>query len=70
MGAFVCYSFARIREFSRLAYSPVPGGPGELTVQTRSMLQSKRAFSFIMFLFTLSEEDDNQRLPVLTIPAG
>ncbi|MCC7461274.1 MAG: hypothetical protein IT480_02295 [Gammaproteobacteria bacterium] len=32
--------------------------------------QSKRAFSFIMFLFTLSEEGDNQRLPVLTIPTG
>ncbi len=32
--------------------------------------RSKRAFSFIMFLFTLSEEGDNQRLPVLTIPTG
>ena len=32
--------------------------------------RSKRAFSLIMFLFTLSEEGDNQRLPVLTIPTG
>lgn len=32
--------------------------------------RSKRAFSFIMFLFTLSEEGDDQRLPVLTIPTG
>lgn len=32
--------------------------------------RSKRAFSLIMFLFTLSEEGDNRRLPVLTIPTG
>ena len=32
--------------------------------------QSKRAFSFIMFLFTLSEEGDDRRPPVLTIPTG
>ncbi|WKZ12945.1 MAG: hypothetical protein QY320_02890 [Gammaproteobacteria bacterium] len=32
--------------------------------------QTKRAFSFIMFLFTLSEEGNDQRLPVLTIPTG
>lgn len=32
--------------------------------------QSKRAFSFIMFLFTLSEEGHDRRPPVLTIPTG
>lgn len=32
--------------------------------------RSKRAFAFIMFLFTLSEEGGNERLPVLTIPTG
>ncbi len=32
--------------------------------------RSKRAFAFIMFLFTLSDDAGNQRLPVLTIPTG
>jgi len=123
----------------KLTHSPVPGGPGELAIQTRSMLQillalaatvdvptqdleekralpspwgtgssglselpffvhnsddrpdrvyaavpyrdrwfwiddadlrSKRAFGFVMFLFTLSDAGDNERMPVLTIPTG
>jgi hypothetical protein len=123
------------REF-RLVTSPVAGGPGELAMQTRSMLQillalaatvevppqhaeegravpvmsqsaqeslpllvrsarerpadvyaavpyrdhwywiedrdlrSKRAFAFIMFLFTLSDAGTQERLPVLTIPTS
>lgn len=32
--------------------------------------RSKRAFTFIMFLFTLSDDSDDARLPVLTIPTG
>jgi hypothetical protein len=31
---------------------------------------SKRLFSFIMFLFTLTETDAKQAAPVITIPAG
>ena len=123
----------------KLRYSPVPGGAGELSIQTRSMLQillalaatvdippedierkratpsslitrtgdraalpflvhygdeppedayaavpyrdrwfwiadddlrSKRAFGFVMFLFTLSDSGGAERLPVLTIPTG
>jgi len=33
-------------------------------------LRSKRAFAFIMFMFTLSDSGSNERLPVLTIPTG
>jgi hypothetical protein len=31
---------------------------------------SKRLFSFIMFLFTLTDTGDKQGAPVITIPAG
>ena len=31
---------------------------------------SKRLFSFIMFLFTLTDSGDKQGAPVITIPAG
>lgn len=123
----------------KLLYSPLPGGPGELAIQTRSMLQilgalaatvevpsediergraipsplaavggdaeempflvrsadnapdgayaavryrdrwfwiddsdlrSKRAFGFVMFLFTLTSAGGTEQLPVLTIPTG
>jgi len=33
-------------------------------------LPSKRLFSFIMFLFTLTETEGKQGAPVITIPAG
>jgi hypothetical protein len=33
-------------------------------------LSSKRLFSFIMFLFTLTETGDKQGAPVITIPVG
>ncbi|MHC4204936.1 MAG: hypothetical protein ACYSTT_09815 [Planctomycetota bacterium] len=32
--------------------------------------QTKRAFSFLMFLFTLAETGESERAPVLTIPTG
>jgi hypothetical protein len=31
---------------------------------------SKRLFSFIMFLFTLTESGDKQGAPIITVPAG
>jgi len=33
-------------------------------------LRSKRAFAFVMFLFTLSDSGGAERMPVLTIPTG
>jgi hypothetical protein len=32
-------------------------------------LQSKRAFAFMMMLFTLSETGEKENLPLITIPA-
>jgi hypothetical protein len=31
---------------------------------------SKRLFSFIMFLFTLTDTGDKQGAPIITVPAG
>jgi hypothetical protein len=33
-------------------------------------LPSKRLFSFIMFLFTLTESGDKQGAPIITVPVG
>jgi hypothetical protein len=33
-------------------------------------LPSKRLFSFIMFLFTLTETGDKQGAPIITVPVG
>jgi hypothetical protein len=33
-------------------------------------LPSKRMFSFIMFLFTLTETGDRQGAPIITVPVG
>jgi hypothetical protein len=33
-------------------------------------LASKRLFSFIMFLFTLTETGDRQGAPIITVPVG
>lgn len=33
-------------------------------------LRPKRAFGFVMFLFTLSDAGGNERMPILTIPTG
>jgi hypothetical protein len=33
-------------------------------------LASKRLFSFIMFLFTLTETGDKQGAPIITVPVG
>jgi hypothetical protein len=35
-----------------------------------SDLRSKRAFGFVMFLFTLANTGSSEQLPVLTIPTG
>ena len=51
------------------AFVAVPYGQNWYWIDDKDFA-SKRLFSFIMFLFTLTEPGDKQGAPVITIPAG
>ena len=51
------------------AFAAVPYGPDWYWIDDKDF-NSKRLFSFIMFLFTLTETGDKQGAPIVTIPAG
>ena len=51
------------------AFAAVPYGQDWYWIDDKD-LASKRMFSFIMFLFTLTESGDKQGAPVITIPVG
>lgn len=51
------------------AFAAVPYGPDWYWIDDKDFA-SKRLFSFIMFLFTLTETGDKQGAPIVTIPAG
>jgi len=51
------------------AFAAVPYGQDWYWIDDKDFA-SKRLFSFIMFLFTLTETGDKQGAPVVTIPAG
>jgi len=51
------------------AFAAVPYGQEWYWIDDKDF-PSKRLFSFIMFLFTLTEPGDKQGAPVITIPAG
>ncbi|HET9916823.1 MAG TPA: hypothetical protein VFQ89_06925, partial [Candidatus Binatia bacterium] len=51
------------------AFAAVPYGPDWYWIDDKDFA-SKRLFSFIMFLFTLTDSGDKQGAPIVTIPAG
>jgi hypothetical protein len=51
------------------AFASVPYGKDWYWIDDKDF-PSKRLFSFIMFLFTLTETGDKQGAPIVTIPAG
>lgn len=51
------------------AFAAVPYGQDWYWIDDKDF-SSKRLFSFIMFLFTLTESGDKQGAPIVTIPAG
>ena len=51
------------------AFAAVPYGQDWYWIDDKDF-NSKRLFSFIMFLFTLTETGDKQGAPIVTIPAG
>lgn len=51
------------------AFAAVPYGQNWYWIDDKDFA-SKRLFSFIMFLFTLTESGDKQGAPIVTIPAG
>lgn len=51
------------------AFAAVPYGQHWYSIDDRDF-PSKKLFSFIMFIFTLTETGDKQGAPVITIPAG
>ncbi|MHC4694632.1 MAG: hypothetical protein ACYS67_17975 [Planctomycetota bacterium] len=53
----------------KVALRGPPGNVTAFTVDDRDY-QTRRAFSFLMFLFTLAETGEPQRAPVLMIPTG
>lgn len=65
MPFFVRYSTERPER----AYAAVPYRDGWFWIDDAD-LRSKRAFGFVMFLFTLSDAGSKETLPVLTIPTG
>ena len=51
------------------AFAAVPYGQGWYWIDNKDF-PSKRLFSFIMFLFTLTDTGEKQGAPIITIPAG
>ena len=51
------------------AFAAVPYGQDWYWIDDKDF-PSKRLFSFIMFLFTLTDTGDKQGAPVITVPAG
>ncbi|HYJ87673.1 MAG TPA: hypothetical protein VEW46_16540, partial [Pyrinomonadaceae bacterium] len=51
------------------AFAAVPYGQDWYWIDDKDFA-SKRLFSFIMFLFTLTDTGERQGTPVVTIPAG
>ena len=51
------------------AFASVPYGQDWYWIDDKDF-PSKRLFSFIMFLFTLTDTGDRQGAPVITVPAG
>ena len=51
------------------AFAAVPYGQDWYWIDDKDF-PSKRLFSFIMFLFTLTDTGDKQGAPIVTIPAG
>ena len=51
------------------AFVAVPYGQGWYWIDNKDF-PSKRLFSFIMFLFTLTDTGEKQGAPIITIPAG
>jgi hypothetical protein len=51
------------------AFAAVPYGQNWYWIDDKDFA-SKRLFTFIMFLFTLTDTGDKQGAPIITVPAG